>query len=74
MQCHTCRRPLSSEDLASPDYQEGVSCPKCIEELDEDRAMRLEERAKQVDLARKRGDSHIGPNAGCGGSEDVQQK
>jgi UPF0176 protein len=74
VQCHACRRPLSSEDLASPDYQEGVSCPKCIEELDEDRAMRLEERAKQVDLARKRGDSHIGPNAGCGGSEDVQPK
>ena len=29
-QCHACRRPLSSEDLASPDYRKGVSCPQCI--------------------------------------------
>jgi UPF0176 protein len=61
VQCHACRRPLSAEDLASPDYREGVSCPKCVNDLDEERAARLEERAKQVDLARKRGDTHIGP-------------
>jgi UPF0176 protein len=61
VQCHACRRPLSAEDLASPDYTEGVSCPQCIGELDEDRAARLEERAKQVHLARQRGESHIGP-------------
>lgn len=61
VQCHACRRPLSTEDLASPDYKEGVSCPKCIGELDADRAARLEERAKQVGLARERGESHIGP-------------
>ena len=30
VQCHACRRPLSSENLASPDYREGVSCPFCI--------------------------------------------
>ena len=29
-QCHACRRPLSQEDLQSPDYREGVSCPQCI--------------------------------------------
>jgi len=28
-QCHACRRPLSSKDLASPDYRKGVSCPHC---------------------------------------------
>lgn len=61
VQCHACRRPLSAEDLASPDYREGVSCPKCVNDLDEERAARLEERAKQVDLARERGDTHIGP-------------
>lgn len=61
VQCHACRRPLSTEDLASPDYREGVSCPKCINELDEERAARLEERARQVELARERGDAHIGP-------------
>ena len=63
VQCHACRRPLSAEDLASADYREGVSCPKCINELDADREARLEERHKQVVLAEKRGDTHIGPKA-----------
>jgi UPF0176 protein len=30
VQCHACRRPLSSEDLESADFVKGVSCPKCI--------------------------------------------
>ena len=60
VQCHACRRPLSSEDLVSPDYREGVSCPQCIGELDEERALRLEERRKQVALAEERGNKHIG--------------
>jgi UPF0176 protein len=60
VQCHACRRPLSSQDLASTDYREGVSCPHCIDELDEERAERLEERRKQVALAAERGDAHIG--------------
>ena len=60
VQCHACRRPLASEDLASPDYREGVSCPRCIGELDPERAGRLEERRRQVALARERGEAHIG--------------
>ncbi len=60
VQCHACRRPLSAEDLESPDYREGVSCPHCVDEIDEDRAARLEERRKQVALAEQRGDRHIG--------------
>ena len=61
VQCHACRRPLSAEDIASPDYREGVSCPRCVSDLDEERATRLEERRKQVTLAADRGDTHIGP-------------
>lgn len=60
VQCHACRRPLSSEDLESPHYREGVSCPKCINELEAERAARLEERRRQVALARQRGGIHIG--------------
>ncbi len=63
VQCHACRRPLSSTDLASADYREGVSCPKCVNESDDDRRARLEERRKQVALAAERGTSHIGPKA-----------
>lgn len=61
VQCHACRRPLGTGDLASPDYREGVSCPKCIGELDAERAARLEERRKQVRIAKARGLAHIGP-------------
>jgi len=61
VQCHACRRPLSTEEMASPDYQEGVSCPKCIDDLDEERAAGLRERQRQIELARERGDTHIGP-------------
>ena len=61
VQCHACRRPLSIKDMESLDYREGVSCPKCVNEADADRLARLEERRKQVALAEKRGDVHIGP-------------
>jgi UPF0176 protein len=29
VQCHACRRPLSTEDIESADYVEGASCPHC---------------------------------------------
>lgn len=61
VQCHACRRPLSTQELASPDYREGISCPRCVNEADEDRLARLEERRKQVQLAAQRGEAHIGP-------------
>ncbi len=61
-QCHACRRPLSAEDVNSLDYREGVSCPHCINELDSERAERLEERRRQIELAKARGVLHIGQN------------
>jgi UPF0176 protein len=60
VQCHACRRPLSSEDLHSSDYREGISCPQCISELDEDRTGRLKECRHQIHLVRARGKTHIG--------------
>lgn len=60
VQCHACRRPLGREDLKSPHYREGVSCPRCVDEADEGRLARLEERRKQVSLAAERGEAHIG--------------
>jgi len=63
VQCHACRRPLSTRDMQSPDYREGVSCPSCVNEADADRLLRLEERRKQVALAAQRGERHIGPKS-----------
>jgi UPF0176 protein len=60
--CHACRRPISDADKASAHFIEGVSCPACHDErTDEDRA-RFAERQKQIALAKKRGEQHIGVN------------
>ena len=39
--CRACRHPVSEADMASPAWEEGVSCPHCIDERDgEQRAVR----------------------------------
>ncbi len=58
--CHACRRPLLPEDRARPEYEEGVSCHHCVDEFDEARRARFRERQRQVALAKKRGEKHIG--------------
>lgn len=60
IQCFACRRPLSEEDQHSPHYVEGVSCPYCVEEYDEEHRQRFIERQKQIELARARKQDHIG--------------
>lgn len=58
--CHACRDPLSPEDMASPLYVEGISCPHCHNTRDDARRQRYAERQKQIELARKRGKGHVG--------------
>ncbi len=58
--CRACRQPVNADELDSPDYVEGISCPHCIlQRSDEDRA-RYAERQKQVRLSKLRGQKHIG--------------
>ncbi|MBD3677607.1 MAG: rhodanese-related sulfurtransferase [Rhodobacteraceae bacterium] len=59
--CHACRRPLTPEDLERPEYEKGVRCHHCAEEYTEAQRERFRERQRQVDLARARGESHLGP-------------
>ena len=59
-QCHACRMPISDEDKRSPHFEKGVSCPHCHDRQTGERAKRFAERQRQVDLARERGDAHIG--------------
>ena len=59
-QCHGCRRPISGEDKQSDKYLKGVSCPKCYDKLSEDQKTRFAERQKQIELARQRGEDHMG--------------
>ncbi len=60
--CHACRRPISQEDKASEHFIEGVSCPACYAERSDDDRARFAERQRQIALAKKRGEQHIGVN------------
>ncbi|RWR07027.1 oxygen-dependent tRNA uridine(34) hydroxylase TrhO [Paenirhodobacter populi] len=53
--CHACRRPISAADKQSPDYEQGVSCPRCIGEYSNDDRARFREREHQIRLAAERG-------------------
>ncbi len=57
-QCHACRHPISAEEKASAQYEEGVSCPRCYDNLPEKTRLRAEERQKQVRLAKLRNQPH----------------
>jgi UPF0176 protein len=52
--CFACQFPVSQEDVKSPLYEEGVSCPRCHASLTPKKRMRVEERQRQKELARKR--------------------
>jgi UPF0176 protein len=58
--CHACRDPLSPEEMQSPLYEEGVSCPHCHDSRNDGRRARYIERQKQMVLAKKRGKAHVG--------------
>ena len=62
--CHACRRPILPEDTARPEYEEGVSCHHCIAETTDADKARFRERQKQIALAKKRGQTHLGGGAG----------
>lgn len=58
--CHACRAPLTEEDLASPLYEEGISCPHCHAERTDKQRARYAERERQSVLAEERGEVHLG--------------
>ena len=58
--CRACRRPLTAADRASPHYREGISCEHCVDSRDHADRERYAERHRQVELALRRGRSHIG--------------
>ena len=58
--CRACRMPISQHDKASPLFEQGISCPHCHAELTADKRERLHERQRQIELAAKRREQHIG--------------
>ncbi|MDH5655631.1 MAG: rhodanese-related sulfurtransferase [Spirochaetia bacterium] len=66
-QCHACRMPITEEEKNSPQYTHGVSCPHCFNQTTEKQKERFLQRQKQIDLAEKRGEFHIGSEAVASG-------
>lgn len=62
-QCFACRFPIDDEQKKSPHYQPGISCPRCHDAHTEEQKGRFAERQRQISLAKRRGESHIGASA-----------
>ncbi len=58
--CRSCRHPLSAEDKTSPKFEEGVSCPRCHDQLSAEQRRSFSERHRQIQLAQSRQERHIG--------------
>lgn len=59
-QCHACRFPITEEDKQSEKYIAGVSCPRCFNKTTAEQRQRFAERQKQIQLAKQRGEKHLG--------------
>ncbi|MFM2431927.1 MAG: hypothetical protein RLZZ511_3140 [Cyanobacteriota bacterium] len=52
--CAGCGYPVSPAAQQSPQYEPGISCPHCYEQLTPDQLSRFRERKKQLELKRHR--------------------
>ncbi len=59
-QCYACRYPITEDDKNHAHYIKGVSCHRCHNKMSDEQKIRFAERQKQIDLAKKRGEPHIG--------------
>jgi UPF0176 protein len=58
--CRSCREPVGDAERSSPQFEQGVSCPKCFGTRSDGELASLRERQHQVELAKARGGEHIG--------------
>lgn len=59
-QCFACRMPITESDKHHEHYEKGVSCHHCFDLKNEEDRARYAERQKQIQLARQKGEEHIG--------------
>lgn len=59
-QCHACRMPILEEDKLHEKYEKGVSCHHCYDKQTPEQRQRYSERERQMQLAKTRGESHLG--------------
>ena len=58
--CRGCRRPITAEDRAHPDFIDGVQCGACAAQTSEAQRRARRERLRQIALAERRGERHLG--------------
>jgi UPF0176 protein len=58
--CGACRRPVTAEGRAHPDFEDGVCCAACVNEYSQTDRARFRERQHQMMLASQRGSRHLG--------------
>lgn len=59
-QCYACRFPITEEEKQNEYYVKGVSCHRCHDKMTDQQKARFAERERQVQLAKQRGEDHIG--------------
>ena len=52
--CAGCGQPVSPAAMQSPQYEVGISCPHCYDQLTTEQRQRFQERKKQIELKRQR--------------------
>ena len=62
-QCYACRYPITEQDKLSEYYEKGVSCHHCYDKTTVEQRAQFAEREKQMQLAKQRGEDHIGMSA-----------
>jgi len=73
-QCHACRRPITEEQKQHEHYIAGVSCEYCYSSTSDIQRQRFQEREKQIQLAKQRGENHIGDAAKAARDSRKQEK
>ena len=57
--CGGCRQPISTKDKKSKKYEEGVTCPNCIDKLSKNQKSRFRMRQSQIYKAKQSGKKYI---------------
>jgi len=66
--------PLNADEMKTQAYVAGISCPHCIDKTSAIQRARFAERARQIELAKQRGTTHIGVSPKISKSQKMTPK
>ncbi len=59
-QCFACRMPITESQKQDPHYIKGISCHHCYDKLTAQQKSSNTERQRQINIAKNKGEEHIG--------------